>query len=50
MLANAHAEENGSHWLFPHACRFLNARIAPSHIATDSEIINAALFVLRRNR
>ena len=29
MPANAHAEENGSHKPSAHACRFLNARIAP---------------------
>jgi hypothetical protein len=28
MLATAHAEENGSRTPSPHACRFLNARIA----------------------
>jgi hypothetical protein len=29
MLANTHAEENGSHMPSPQASRFLNARIAP---------------------
>jgi hypothetical protein len=37
MLPTTHAQENGLLMPHPQASRFLNARIAPSHMATDSE-------------
>jgi hypothetical protein len=50
MLAYAHAEENGSHALPRRPAVFLTHASPPSHIAADSELINAALFGSRRNR
>jgi hypothetical protein len=50
MLTCAHAEENGSRSP-PHMLAvFLTHASPPSHIAADSEIINAALFGSLRNR
>jgi hypothetical protein len=50
MLPRAHAEENGTHMPPRRPAVFLTHASPPSHIAADSEPINAALFVSSRNR
>ena len=50
MLANAHAEENGSHMPSRRPAVFLTHASPPSHIATDSELINSAFVGSHRNR
>jgi hypothetical protein len=50
MFPNAHAEENGAHTPPYMPAVFLTHASPPSHIAADSELINAALFGSRRNR
>ncbi len=50
MLARAHAEEDGSHRPSAHACRFLNARIAPFAHCRRFRAINSAFVGSRRNR
>jgi hypothetical protein len=50
MLANAHAEENGSHMPSRRPAVFLTRASPPSHIAADSELINSAFVGSHRNR